>query len=322
MGKRQRRRSFNDALKKVAVVVAAFVVEPFLASGILGATPLYAESGGHHSDLLERVIEGAATLALAHGEPQARYTLEDVTTRATRVDGGWDLNGQKAVVMNGDTADHLIVSARTSCDQRDRSGISLFLVPAETVGVTRRGYPTIDGGRAAEISLANVRLGADAIIGDEGQAFATTEHAHARAIVAVCAEAIGIMDASHAMTLDYLKTRTQFGRPIGAFQVLQHRMVDLSLEIEQARSAVLLAAGQLDGRDRVVRERAVSAAKNLVGRVGRLVAEETIQLHGGIAMTWEYALPHFAKRLTMIDHQFGDTDHHLMRFSALSAATT
>ncbi|MEO1711273.1 MAG: acyl-CoA dehydrogenase, partial [Pseudomonadota bacterium] len=165
--------------------------------------------------------------------------------------------------------------------------------------------------------ISNVRLGPDALVGDAGQAFPVLEQTFARAIVAVASEAIGIMDASKDMTLDYLKTRTQFGRPIGKFQVLQHRMVDMVLEIEQARSAVMLAANTLETGNRVTRERNVSAAKNLVGRVGRLVAEETIQMHGGIAMTQEYELAHIAKRIVMADHQFGDTDHHLMRFAEL-----
>ncbi|MEL6225721.1 MAG: acyl-CoA dehydrogenase [Pseudomonadota bacterium] len=293
------------------------VVEPFLASGLLGASPIAIAGTDAQKAMLEDVIAGGHLLALAHGEPSGRYDISHVATKATREGDAWVLNGQKAVVLNGDTADTLIVSARIDGAVDDPRGLALFCVAADTVGITRRGYATVDGGRSAEISISNVRLGPDALIGDAGQAFPVLEQTFARAIVAVASEAIGIMDASKDMTLDYLKTRTQFGRPIGKFQVLQHRMVDMVLEIEQARSAVMLAANTLETGNRVTRERNVSAAKNLVGRVGRLVAEETIQMHGGIAMTWEYALPHFAKRLTMIDHQFGDTDHHLMRFAEL-----
>jgi alkylation response protein AidB-like acyl-CoA dehydrogenase len=183
-----------------------------------------------------------------------------------------------------------------------------------------RGYPTIDGGQAAEVFFEQVRLPASALLGAEGKGLATLEHAVGRGILALCAEAVGAMDTAKAMTIEYLQTRKQFGKPIGSFQALQHRMADVLLEIEQARSAVINAAAALDG-DRVTRERALSAAKYTIGRIGTLVAEEAIQLHGGIGMTWELPLPHFAKRLVMIDHQLGDEDHHLARFIALGAAS-
>ena len=260
-------------------------------------------------------------MALAHGEPESRYSLTQVRTQANKENSSWRLNGRKAVVLNGDTADKFIVSARVDGDENSESGIALFLVDAAAVGVSRRGYGAIDGGRAAEISLANVAVNDADLIGTAGNAFAAIETTHARGVIALCAEAIGIMDVAKDITLEYLKTRRQFGRPIGTFQALQHRMVDMILEIEQARSAVMLAAGTLEAA-RAERERNTSAAKNLIGRVGRLVAEETIQLHGGIAMTWEYALPHFAKRLTMIDHQLGDADYHLERFQKFANEAT
>ncbi|MGF1651601.1 MAG: acyl-CoA dehydrogenase family protein [Hyphomicrobiaceae bacterium] len=296
------------------------VNEPFLAVAT-GAHAIAAAGTPAQQALLADVIAGSRLITFAHAEPEGRYTSAHVATTARRDGDGWLINGRKSVVINGDSADHLVVSARLSGDVTDEAGAALFLIDGTATGVSRRGYGTIDGGRAAEILFDGVLVGSDALIGDAGAGFALIEQTLARGALAVSAEAIGIMDVSRDLTLDYLKTRTQFGRTIGSFQVLQHRMVDLTLEIEQARSAVMLAASLLDG-ERIARERAISAAKNLIGRVGRLVAEETIQLHGGIAMTWDYALPHYAKRLVMIDHQFGDTDHHLVRFSELGRTSS
>ena len=292
----------------------ALVVEPFLATGILGATPLWMAGDDEQKALLEPVIEGGTTLAFAHGEPESRYSLFHVGTRAVADGDGWRLSGDKAVVLNGDSADWLVVSARVAGEVASEAGLGLFLVEKGAEGLEVRGYGTIEGSHAAELRLENVPARA---IGPSDCAGPVIEATIARAALAVSAEAIGAMEVAKDMTLDYLKTRTQFGRPIGSFQVLQHRMVDMVLEIEQARSAVVLAAAHLDG-PREERERLISAAKNLVGRVGRLVAEESIQMHGGIAMTWEYAVPHYAKRLVMIDHLFGDTDHHLERFQHFS----
>ncbi len=293
------------------------VVEPFLASGILGAHPIVAAGTEAQKALLENVVAGELLLALAHGEPDSRYETARVSTKAEQSGDGWRLNGAKAVVISGDSADKLVVSARTAGDVDSTDGITLFLVDAAAAGLTRRGYGTVDGGRAAEIALDGVTVPATAMIGKPGDGFAIIEATLARGITALAAEAFGAMEISRNLTLEYLKTRRQFGRAIGDFQALQHRMVDVTLEIEQARSAVLLAVATLEA-DRLTRETNVSAAKNLIGRVARLVAEETIQLHGGIAMTWEYALGHYAKRLTMIDHQLGDTDYHLSRYIALS----
>jgi len=239
-----------------------------------------------------------------------------VTTRAQPRDGGrWLLNGAKGVVQHGEHADLLLVSARTSGGEYDEAGISLFLIPRDARGVTVRGYPKIDGGRAAEIALDNVDADANALVGAQGDGFATLEHARGYGLVALAAEALGAMDVARDFTLDYLRTRRQFGVPIGSFQALQHRMADLALDIEQARSAVINAAAAL-GAPRRERERALSAAKYSVGRIGARVAEESIQLHGGIGMTWELPLSHYAKRLVMIDHQLGDEDHHLDRYIA------
>ncbi|MGI9477264.1 MAG: acyl-CoA dehydrogenase family protein, partial [Hyphomicrobiaceae bacterium] len=278
------------------------VVEPFLATGVLGAGALVAAGSDAQKALLEDVMTGKLLLALAHGEPDSRYEMASVKARATKSGDGWQLSGSKAVVLNGDAADKLVVSARTAGDDTDEAGISLFLVDADAPGISRRGYGTVDGGRAAEITIDNVAIGTDALIGREGSGYATLEAIYAKGVVALAAESVGALETARDFTLEYMKTRKQFGRAIGSFQVLQHRMVDLCIEIEQARAAVMLAVSTLED-DRQTRELNVSAAKNLIGRVNRLVAEEAIQLHGGMAMTWEYAVGHYAKRLTMIDHQ-------------------
>lgn len=312
---------FGGLGEDIAVVFEALgrglVVEPFLATGVLGASPLAIAGSDAHKAMLDDVIAGKLTLALAHGEPEGRYTISHVATRAEADGEGWILNGRKAVVLNGETADKLVVSARISGGDEDEAGIGLFLVDATAPGISRRGYGTMDGSRAAEITLDSVKAGPDAMIGEAGNALPVLEETMSRGIVALGAEALGGMEVCRDMTLDYLKTRKQFGRTIGSFQVLQHRMVDMCLEIEQVRSALILAACTLESGRRE-RELNAAALKNLVGRVGRLVAEESIQLHGGIAMTWEYACPHFAKRLIMIDHLLGDTDYHLERYIALS----
>lgn len=287
----------------------AGVVEPFLDSALVGGQ-LLAASG--RLDLVEEVIGGAIQLAFAHGEPNSRYDTSRVATTAQN----GVLNGRKAVVMNAEAADYLIVSARTSGDEADAEGISLYLVPAGASGLTVQGYPLMAGGRAAEVTLENV---AGDLLGAEGEAFVAIADVIAAATVAQCAEAMGAMENATALTQDYLMTRKQFGRPIGMFQALAHRMSDLLIEMEQARSAVINAAGHLEADPRT-RDRELSAAKNLIGRAGRLVAEEAIQMHGGIAMTQEYELGHIAKRIIMADHRFGDTDYHLERFMELSLA--
>jgi alkylation response protein AidB-like acyl-CoA dehydrogenase len=287
----------------------ALVVEPFL--GTLMAGRLLGDRAE-----LEAVIAGTSIVAFAHAEPQGRYDLADIATTATRAGEGWALSGAKAVVPQIDGASHILVSARTSGAAGDENGISLFLVPTDAAGLSIHGYAMIDGGRGGELLLRDTP---SALIGREGTAFAAIEATTAAGIVALSAEAIGIMEVIRDATVEYLRTRTQFGIPIGKFQALQHRMATVVLEIEQARSAVINAAAALEG-DRAVRERAVSAAKFTIGRVGTLVAEEAIQMHGGIGMTWELPLSHYAKRLTMIGHQLGDEDHHLERYIALGAA--
>jgi alkylation response protein AidB-like acyl-CoA dehydrogenase len=311
---------FGGTGEDIALVFEALgrglVVEPFLASGILGASPLIDVDD---AATLGEVMAGERLLALAHGEPDGRYGLSHVRTRATQGADGWQITGTKSVVLNGGSADTLIVSARTGGTIDAEDGLGLFRIDPHQQGVARRGYATIDGGSACEITLGGA-VGEP--VGTPGEAFPMIERAIGRGVLAVCAEALGAMEVAKDLTLEYLKTRVQFGKPIGANQVLQHRMVDMLIEIEQVRSCIMLAASTLDSgsgeADRATRERNLSAAKHLVGRVGRLVAEETIQMQGGVAMTWEMALPHYAKRIVMIDHQFGDTDHHLERFIRFS----
>jgi alkylation response protein AidB-like acyl-CoA dehydrogenase len=304
----------------IAVVFEALgrglVVEPLLGA-VMAGEAIAAAGNDAQKAVLADIIGGTVVAALAHDEPGAHYELARVQTRAEKAgDKGWVLQGAKAVVAQGGQADLFVVSARTSGAADDAAGISLFLLPAKTPGLAVRSCPAIDGGRVAELTLDNVTLGADALLGAPGQGHATLERAIGRGVLALCAEALGAMDAAKAATLDYLRTRKQFGVAIGSFQALQHRMADVLLEIEQARSAVINAAAAIDA-DRVPRERALSAAKASIGRIGTLVAQESIQLHGGIGMTWELPLAHYAKRLVMIDHQLGDEDHHLQRYIAL-----
>ncbi|WP_062613196.1 acyl-CoA dehydrogenase family protein, partial [Caballeronia calidae] len=292
----------------VAVVFEALgrglVVEPFLDALIVGRA--LAQAGNERQrGIITKMIDGAAIAALAHDEPGSHYELARVSTRATRQGDQWVLKGAKGVVRQGEHADVLLVSARTSGGDHDAAGISLFVVPRDARGVSVRGYRKIDGGRAAEVSLDDVTLDADALVGKEGDGYATLVHAVGYGLVALASEAVGAMDVAKEHTLEYLRTRKQFGVPIGAFQALQHRMADVLLEIEQARSAAINAAAAV-GETGVARERALSAAKYSVGRIGARVAEESIQLHGGIGMTWELPLSHYAKRLVMIDHQLGD----------------
>jgi len=297
----------------------AGVVEPVLETALLGGGLLAELGTDDQRALVEEVIGGGLHLALAHGEPAGRYDLTHVETRAVQEGETLTLTGRKAVVTNAEAADHLIVSARETGDVLDERGISLFLVPRDAPGLTIQGYAVISGGRAAEVMLDGVTLGQDARLGPAGGAFAALETQLARAGVALAAESLGAMETATELTRDYLMTRKQFGRPIGTFQALQHRFSDLLIELEQARSAAINAAGHLES-DPKTRDLHIAAARNLMGRAGRLVAEEAIQMHGGIAMTQEYELAHIAKRIVMCDHRFGDTDYHLERFIALSAA--
>jgi alkylation response protein AidB-like acyl-CoA dehydrogenase len=304
-------------LTETMIVAEAFgralAVEPYLSTVILSGGALrHAGNAALLAELVAPVVEGNLTLALAHQERQARYDLADTATTA-RVDGrgGYTLEGEKCVVLGGASADKLIVSARASGSRRDRSGVGLFLLDAKANGITRRDYPTQDGFRAADIGLSAVRVGPEAVLAGPENGLEVLERVVDEAIAALAAESVGAMAALHELTVDYLKTRKQFGVPIGSFQVLQHKAVDMFTAVEQARSMAYYATMMAGEADPNERRRAVAAAKVQIGRSARFVGETAIQLHGGIGMTMEYKAGHYFKRLTMIDMAFGDADHHL-----------
>ena len=293
------------------------VVEPYFAT-MFGAE--FLRRGRAHEALLERVAAGDLKLACALGERQSRHDLRDIATRAAPDGAGWRLNGEKKVVLHGAQAGVLIVSARTAGAQRDEDGITLFAVPADAVGVVMRDVRMLDGQRAADVLLSDVTVGADAVIGTVGAGWTILEAAADHGAGLLCAEALGAMDALFGATLDYLKTRQQFGVPIGKFQALQHRMADMYVHLEQARSMALLAAVRLadDARTGNVaeRRRAVAAAKYRVGQAARFVGQQAIQLHGGMGVTDELPASHYFRRLSTIELTLGDCDHHLARFIA------
>lgn len=297
----------------------AGALEPLLDTAVLAGSLPGLCGDPRHQALVESIMAGHTQLALAHTEPRNRYELSRVETRASREGEHYVLNGQKAVVINAPAADHIMISARTAGAVDERSGISVFMVPVDTPGLELNPYTVSSGARASELLLDGLRVPASTLLGKEGEALGALETAHARATVALCAEALGLMESIKDLTVDYLKVRHQFGQPIGKFQVLQHRMADMLIEMEQARSALVNIAGHLDA-DQAERDKHVSAAKNLIGEVSKLVAEESIQMHGGIGITMEYELAHLVRRLVMVDHRFGDTTHHLERFIELAVA--
>jgi pimeloyl-CoA dehydrogenase small subunit len=290
----------------------ALALEPFFATVVLGGGFLrHGGTAEQRAALIPKIAEGGLILAFAHTERQARWNIADIATTARRDGAGWRLDGEKGVVLHGDSADKLIVTARTGGGRRDRDGVGAFIVDADAAGVSRRGYPTQDGRRAAEVTLAGVRVGPEAVLGEPGAALPLVERVVDEAIAALCAEAVGAMAVMHELTVDYLKTRRQFGREIGSFQVLQHRAVDMLVALEQARSMAMFATMMAAEENAAERRQALSAAKVQIGRSGRLVGQQAIQLHGGIGMTMEYKVGHYFKRVTIIDMTFGDADHHL-----------
>jgi alkylation response protein AidB-like acyl-CoA dehydrogenase len=289
------------------------VVEPYFAT-VLGAE--FLKLGGGHGALLEQVATGELKLACALGERQSRHDMRDIAARAERDGDGWLLNGEKKVVLHGAQAGVLIVSSRSGGAQRGEDGITLFAVPADAPGVQLTEYRMLDGQRAADVRLDGVRLGAEALIGEAGAGWAILEEALDYGAGLLCAEAVGAMDALFAATLEYLKTRQQFGVPIGKFQALQHRMADMYIHLEQARSMAMLAAVRLRGGNAAERRQAVSAAKYRVGQAARFVGQQAVQLHGGMGVTDELPAAHYFKRLTTIELAMGDSDHHLARFMA------
>ncbi len=305
-----------DMMGVMESIGEGLVVEPFLAT-TLGAQ--FVARGGTDAQkkaILPKVVEGTMKLAFAQTEKGARYNLAYVATKAKKSGAGYVIDGAKSVVVHGPAADKIVVSARTSGADTDRKGISLFLVDAKAPGVTMKSYRTLDELRAADIVLRNVTVPADALLGKEGEGLALIEEVVDYGTALVCAEAVGAIKSANDATLEYLKTRKQFGVPIGAFQALQHRMVDMVISYEQAKSMACLACDKVDSeKDPAERRRLVSAAKVRVSEACRHVSQESIQLHGGMGMTEEMKVSHTFRRLTMIAQQFGDVDHHLERFA-------
>jgi pimeloyl-CoA dehydrogenase small subunit len=291
-------------------------LEPYLATVVLAGTALrLAGSEAQKTALVPQIAEGKLILAFAHSERQARYDLPDVLTTARPRPDGWVLDGAKSVVLHGDSAKQLVVSARTAGERDDPDGITLFLVDAAANGVARRSYAMRDGTRAADIALSEVAVGEDARLGEVGTAFPIIERVVEAGIAATAAEAVGAMEAMQALTLEYLKTRQQFGRPIGQYQVLQHRATDMMMALEQGRSMAILAAMIVDEPDAAERAHNIAMAKVGVGQASKFVSQNAIQLHGGIGMTEEYAVGHYFRRCMVIEHTFGDTAHHLSRLA-------
>ncbi len=295
----------------------ALALEPYLATVVLAGTAVrLGATADQQGAILPAIAEGAMKLAFAHSERQARYDLTNVATTARRDGRGWALDGAKSIVFHGDSADKLIVSARTSGGQDDADGITLFLVDGVTDGITRRGYTLRDETRAAELSLHNVTVSDADVLGEVGKGFPIVSRVVEAGIAAMGAEAVGAMEAMHAMTLEYSRTREQFGKPIGQNQVVQHRLAEMLMSMEQGRSMAMLASISLDESDDAERARSVSMAKVGYGQAARYVSQQSIQLHGGIGMTEEYAVGHFFRRCMVIEHSFGDTAHHLARLAA------
>lgn len=308
----------------VAVVMEEFgkalVVEPYVPTVVIGAGALrHAGSAAQQEEQLPAIASGERVIAFAQAEPKSRWSLSDVSTSAKKDGAGYTLSGQKAVVLGGPQADHLLVTARTSGGQRDAKGISLFLVPKDAKGVTTRDYPTMDETRASEVYFENVALGAEHLVGAADNSMPLIERLVDEANVAYCHDAVGCMRMMHQLTLDYTRTRKQFGRAIAEFQVLQHRMVDIFMATEESVSMALLATLKLDASE-AERAKAVAAAKVSIGRAGRFVGQQAVQTHGGMGVTDEMRVGHYFKRVTMLDATFGNVDHHLKRFATLSRA--
>jgi alkylation response protein AidB-like acyl-CoA dehydrogenase len=303
-----------DVMAVMEQVGLGLLLEPYLSTVVLcGGLIRDAASEPIKQSVLPRVAAGKLQLALAAYEATGRYDLSHVACTAVESGGGWALSGRKAVVLDAPSADYFLVSARNAGRVSDREGISLFLVPRDAAGVTLYPYPTQSGGRAADLQLSNVS--AEALIGVSGAALGIIERAVDSAIAALCAEALGIVTALNQATLNYLKTRKQFGVPIGAFQALQHRMAEMIIAAEQTRSMAIIAAVHVDVDDGSKRRRAISGAKAYIGQAARFVGQQAVQLHGAMGVVDDLIVSHYFKRLTMIDMSLGDADFHLARFS-------
>ncbi len=315
---------FGASAVDLMVVMEEFgkglVVEPFVPTAVLGGGLVSELSNeARKTELLGPLMEGNLQLALAYAEAGSRHNLANVTTRATKSSNGYVIEGDKIVVFNAPSADHLVVVARTSGDDLDAEGISAFLVDAGADGVSMRAYPTVDGHRAAEVHLNGVAVSEEGLLGQEGQALTALQRTIDRAALAVSSEALGAMDSLLAKTVEYAKTRKQFDTPIGTFQALQHRMAEMFIECQLSRSIIVMAAMTLDSEaDESDKQKAVSAAKSRVGRAMRRVGQEAVQIHGGIGMTDELDVGHYFKRVTTLEKLFGDTPFHTQRYARLS----
>jgi hypothetical protein len=310
-----------DVMAVMEEIGRGLIVEPFVATVMLYGGLLQAGANAAQKDaLIASVIDGSTLGAFAYLERQSRYDLNNVAVTATKTGEGYSISGDKVVVSNGMAADKIIVSARTSGEQQDEDGISLFLVDATSVGIKRSSYRMMDGQVVANISFDNVTVSADALVGEEGNALAVMLPVVANATVAICCEAYGIMQKLTDTTVEYCKTREQFGVKIGSFQALQHRMVEMFFACEQTKSLMYRAACSMDdpGADAVDVAKNIMALKVMVGRAGKLVGAEAIQLHGGMGITDELNVGHYAKRLMMINTTFGDADTQQQKFSALT----
>ncbi|HWV96017.1 MAG TPA: pimeloyl-CoA dehydrogenase small subunit [Xanthobacteraceae bacterium] len=311
---------FGAGAVETMIVMQAFgralVLEPYLPTVVIaGGFLRHGGSAAQKAAHIPGIIDGSKTFAFAQLEKNSRYDLNDVSATAKKKGDGWVIDGEKFVVLNGEAADMLVVTARTKGGQTDRDGIGVFLVPRDAKGVTVKGYPTQDGMRAADITFTGVEIGADAAIGDPANGLPLIERVVDEARTALCAEAVGAMDESLRITVEYIKTRKQFGVPIGSFQALQHRAADMFVFTEQARSMAMLATMACDFEDAKERAASVAAAKVQIGKSSKFVGQQSIQLHGGIGMTMEASIGHYFKRLSIIESTFGDTDYHLRRAS-------
>jgi pimeloyl-CoA dehydrogenase small subunit len=311
---------FGGGAQEVMLVMQAFgrvlVLEPYLSTVVLAGTAVKAAGTTEQkATLLPAIADGSLKLAFAHGERQARYDLTDVITTAKRNGSGWVLDGSKTVVSHGEAADQIIVSARTGGERHDPDGITLFLVDTTAPGVARRGYLSRDDTRAADISLSNVTVTEADVLGGAGKGLPIIQRVIEAGIAATAAETVGAMEAMNEMTLEYSKTRVQFGQPIGTYQVVQHRLADMFMAQEQGRSMAMLATMSVDNQDDAARAHDIALAKVGVGQAGRYVSQSAVQMHGGIGMTEEYAVGHYFRRCMVIERLFGDPAYFLQRLA-------
>ena len=312
---------FGGSAIESMLIMEAFgkglVVEPFLETVIM-AGGLIDDHGSDQqkSSFLEPAIAGEMHLALAYAEPQSRFNLSDVVTEAKAYGDNFIINGYKSVVMNGPSADQIIVSARTSGTQLDENGISLFIIDANASGLDKTNYKTVDGRRASDLTFENVSVSKENLIGDQDKGFDILDSAIDKAILAISAEAVGAMEVLYKTTVEYTKTREQFGTAIGKFQVLQHRMVDMFMEYEQCKSLLYMATMKHEEKAEDAKK-AISGLKYQVGKAGKFIGQQAVQLHGGMGVTDELNVGHYFKRLTTVGTIFGNTDYHLKKYTSL-----